>query len=247
MFLIAICDDDAEDIKRIEIIIKNYLNMAGIPYNIIEFNSGEELLEVAQKFDLILLDIIMPGLNGIQVGKKLRIKHRNAKIIYVTRYQQYFKQAVNDVHTFAYLEKPVAKEKMEAQLRDVVQLISEEREKAEVMRFEIIENTEERRFGSKIKNFEVQDIYYFEYVNRKIRLKLNSEEYYFIDKMKDLMDKMKVYNFEACHQSYLVNLKYVTGIKGYDICLENGERIPLSQKRSSDFRKKLNKFIQKNI
>lgn len=58
---------------------------------------------------------------------------------------------------------------------------------------------------------------------------------------------MSDYPFESCHQSYLINLKYVKKLKGYDLFLKNGETIPVSQKMSAEFREKMNKFIQKSI
>ena len=65
--------------------------------------------------------------------------------------------------------------------------------------------------------------------------------------MKDLADKMQLHNFETCHQCFLVNLRHVKKIKGYEVFLNNNDIIPVSQKRSAEFRKKLNTFIQNSI
>ena len=97
-----------------------------------------------------------------------------------------------------------------------------------------------------IKEFELDEILYFEYVNRKIRIVTSNGDFYFVGQMKKLINKMSEYKFESCHQSYLINLKYVKKIKGYELYLKNGEMIPVSQKKSFEFREKLNKFIQKN-
>ncbi|MGN6713674.1 LytR/AlgR family response regulator transcription factor [Anaerocolumna jejuensis] len=238
MFYIAICNNDEKERKKLEVMIEDYLDTLNIPYIIKKFCSGEELLETVEEFDLILLHIIMSGLNGIQVGIKLRLKSRNTKIIYITSYPQYFRQAINDVHTFAYLEKPVTKEILEAQLKEVLMTLREKKENMEVIKFQIIQYAKGHKMNSIFKVFKIQDIYYFECTDRKIKLKLKSDEYFFICRMKDLMDKMKEHGFVTCHQSYLVNLRYVSAIKGYDICLDNGDSLPLSQKRSSEFRRK---------
>ncbi|MBA4687353.1 MAG: response regulator transcription factor [Candidatus Galacturonibacter soehngenii] len=247
MLNIAICDDNGNDLTNIKDITNKYLKTKNICYQIIIFKSGEELLRFDNKLDLIFLDIAMDGINGIQAGKEMRKRDRNVKIIYTTSYGQYCEQAVNNVHAFAYLEKPITKNKAEQQLDEVMQYLQEENKKTEMVKFEVIEITKEGKIENKIKNFKVNDIFYFEYLNRKVKIKLENEEYFSINKMKDLVNKMSVYNFEICHQCFMVNLRHVKRIKGYEVFLENNEKIPVSQKKSADFRKKLNKFIQSNI
>lgn len=247
MFNIAICDNDRKDCVKIGTIVKNYMNNRYIPYKIYIFRSGEQLLEFHGKFDLIFLDIAMDGINGIQAGKRMLDINRNVKIIYTTNYQQYCIQAMNHVHAFAYLEKPVEKNKTEEQLNEIIQYIRGEHEKEEIVKFEILEITKEGKIESKIKSFEVKDILYFEYINRKIKIKLENEEYFFTDKMKYLAAKMKEHHFETCHQCYLVNLRRIKKIRGYEVFLDNNEKLPVSQKKSAHFRRKVNTFIQSSI
>jgi DNA-binding LytR/AlgR family response regulator len=247
MLSIAICDDDKSDAAKIEALIKDYMSLKQMPYQLKRFHSGEELLEAKEVFELLFLDIALGGINGIQVGKLIRETNHNAKIIYTTSYKQYCKQAVNRVHAFAYLVKPITKDKMDRQLDEILQCIVEEHEKEETVKFEILEITGDGELEVRIKDFEVKDIYYFEYFNRKIKIKLEHEEYFFRDKMKDLADKMQIHNFEICHQCFLINLRHVKKIKGYDVFLNNNDKIPVSQKKSADFRKKLNAFIQSAI
>lgn len=247
MLSIAICDNNKKDSIKIETIINNYMNARFVSYRINIFKSGEELLKSHDKFDLIFLDIAMDGINGIQAGKKMRAINRNVKIVYTTNYQQYCLQAMNNVHAFAYLEKPVSKDKAEKQLYEILRYIQEENDKQEIIKLEIIEITKEGKLEYKFKNFEVRDIFYFEYLNRKIKIKLENEEYFFIDRMKDLTKRMQEYSFETCHQCFLVNLQHIVKIKGYEVFLDNNETLPVSQKKSAEFRRKLNKFVQSSI
>lgn len=247
MVSIAICDDDKRDGKIIEALVKDYMSREPIPYEIDRFKSGEELLKASKTFDLMFLDIALGGMNGIQVGKTIRESNRNVKIIYTTSYKQFCKQAVNRVHAFAYLVKPVTKDNIHRQLDEILPCIQEEHDKKETVAFEIMEITEEGELECRIQDFEVKDIFYFEYFNRKIKMKLEKEEYFFKDKMKNLTDKMQIHNFETCHQCFLVNLRHVKKIKGYEVFLNNNDKVPVSQKRSAEFRKKLNTFIQNMI
>jgi DNA-binding LytR/AlgR family response regulator len=223
------------------------MNTRLIPYQVNTFLSGEALLGRHETFDLIFLDIALNGINGIQVGKRIREGDRNVKVIYTTSFKQFCKQAVNHVHAFAYLVKPVIRDKVENQLDEILQYIQEEHERSEIVKFEILEITEDGEVESRIMDFEVKDIFYFEYFDRKIKIKLENKEYFFKDKMKDLAEKMQVHNFEICHQCFLVNLRQIKKMKGYEAILNNNDKIPVSQKKSASFRKKLNQFIQSNV
>lgn len=248
MIEIAICDDNEKDQEIIQKFVVEYMNEKNFFHTIWTYKTGEELLESEETFNVVFLDIAMgDGMNGIIAGRKLRSISRKTKIIYITSFHQYMEQAFNGVHAFAYLDKPVVKEKINLQLDDVLHIVEEEQAQKQVVTFEVIEIVEEHHIDTMIKEFDVEDIYYFEYVNRRIKIRTVNGDFYFIDQMKNLITKMSDYPFESCHQSYLINLKYVKKLKGYDLFLKNGETIPVSQKKSAEFREKMNKFIQKSI
>ncbi len=248
MIQLAICDDDKNDIEVTENFTKEYMEEKGWSYTIEVFRSGEELMLSDKEFDFIFLDIAMgEGMNGIVTGKQFQKLYRNTKIIYTTSFQQYCEQALNNVHAFAYLTKPIEKEKLYSQLDEVLYFMEDKVTEKQFVTFEVVEITKELKLDKIIQDFDVEDIFYFEYVNRKIKIKTEKGDFYFMGQMKKLMDKMAAYSFESCHQSYLVNLKHIRKMKGYDIYLKNGDIIPLSQKKSSEFREKLNRFIQKSI
>lgn len=242
MISIAICDDEA-GVKYIENIVTYYLDVQKILHKIFLFSSGEEILNSNQGFDLIFL--VVSGMHDILNGKAICKSNKNVKIICITSSPQYLEQAINEMHAFAYLEKPIIKEKIIAQLNDVLHIIHDENEEGGIVKFKVMELTKDHRIESKIMDFDVQEIYYFEYTNRKVCMKLRGKSYFFNDTMHNLQNRMQAYDFYICHQSYLVNMKYVKDIKGYDICLSNNEKIPLAQKRSVDFRKKLSSFVNK--
>lgn len=248
MILIGLCDDMAEDIEVLGRFIEKYMDRRKLSYKIFKFLSGRELLESEQKFDILVLDIVIEeGINGIIVGEKLQKRYEKTKIIYTTNFSGYCSQAINKVHAFAYLEKPVSEEVFLEQLDEALAAMEEEKVKKERITFEIIKINKEHRVDTLLEEFEIDDIYYFEYINRKICIKTVRGEFYFIGQMKNIADRMKAYKFECCHQSYLIHLKYIKKIQGYHLYMKNGDIIPVSQKKSADFRKKLNEYIQKSI
>lgn len=248
MVEIAICDDNEKDREVIKDYVEEYLTKANFPHDISTYKTGEELLESNHTFQIVLLDISMGnGINGIIAGKKFQSINRRTKIIYVTSFYQYMEQAVNGVHAFAYLKKPIEKETFYSQLDEVLHIVEEEQTQKQTVAFAVIEIVENHCVDTMIREFDVDDIYYFEYMNRRIKIRTKNGDFYFVDQMKSLIHKMSDYPFESCHQSYLINLNYVKKLKGYDLLLKNGEVIPVSQKKSAEFREKMNQFIQKSI
>ena len=115
MLKIALCDDDPNHLHHIISLFRHYLaSRPNFDGQIAAFSSGTALLEqvrVQNGFDLYLLDVLMPGLNGIQTGHKLRELDCNGEIIYLSTSKDYAADSY-DVHAFFYLLKPVSEEKL---------------------------------------------------------------------------------------------------------------------------------------
>ena len=141
MIEIAICDDNEKDQEIIQKFVVEYMNEKNFFHTIWTYKTGEELLESEETFNVVFLDIAMgDGMNGIIAGRKLRSISRKTKIIYITSFHQYMEQAFNGVHAFAYLDKPVVKEKINLQLDDVLHIVEEEQAQKQVVTFEGFDN-----------------------------------------------------------------------------------------------------------
>jgi len=232
MIKIAICDDDLIILNHTKEKIENYKIK---DLQIYSYKSGEELLESEEKFDIIFLDIDMGGINGIETAKKIRIYDKKVKIIYVTNYTDYTSSAFS-VHAFGYLVKPIKEKDLHEQLDEALSYIKEEEE------FLIGFMTE----GGLVR-IDVKKIYYFEYASRKILLRTSKKTHIIKDKISAISDKMKSFGFEMPHKSFVVNLYNVKSIKGYDIYMMDESVIPLSQKKSSEFRNALNIYLSNHI
>lgn len=227
MYQIAICDDEVQ-MRRF---LRAALEEAGIVCGVDEFSNGAELLRNYREYDILFLDIDMPVVNGMEAAREIRRKDRKAKIIYVTAYQDYMQRSFA-VHPFSFLVKPVKKEAIIKVLREAV-LYSREDEKSVTLRMETEQGMEE---------LAVQDIYYLEYQNRKLRLAMRHGECRVRGKISEFSRKLIPYGFASPHKSFVVNLYHVKAIRGYDIFMMNGDVVPLSQKRSTEFRGLLGKY-----
>ena len=71
---IAVCDDESKYIKDIELHLKQYFSEKGLLLNLYKYNNASELLNSKINFDIVFLDIEMPEVNGIELGKNFKAK-----------------------------------------------------------------------------------------------------------------------------------------------------------------------------
>jgi DNA-binding LytR/AlgR family response regulator len=91
----------------------------------------------------------------------------------------------------------------------------------------------------------VEDIYFFEYHNRQVKMVTKQATYYLKQTLSQIECMLSSYGFAMPHKSFIVNLMQVKCINGYTILISDGSAMPLSQKKSVGFRKQLNRFIEK--
>lgn len=227
---IAICDDEKKASETLLEILRE------CPESVEKtdvYFSGEELLRAKEQYDLLFLDIDMEGIDGIETARKIRLKDKKVKIVYVTAYSEYAGKAFS-VHAFGYLLKPVKKEKVLRQVEDALAYKEEEQELSPVLEFE----TSQGR-----TRLHTADIYYFEIRGRKIKLAAEKGCYEMQGRIGDLRERMRDYGFASPHKSFVVNLDQIRNIKGYDIHMMNGEILPLSQKQAVPFKECLGRFL----
>ncbi|CEK37960.1 LytR/AlgR family response regulator transcription factor [Paraclostridium sordellii] len=231
MINIAICDDEINIINKTKKLIQDYDKE---DIDIYVYESGEELINSDKEFHIIFLDIDMKGLDGIETAKKLRKYDKKVKIIYVTNYTDYTYSAFS-VHAFGYLVKPLNKKELHNQLDEALSYTEE-----------ISKNLEFITSDGVIR-IDTNSIYYFEYEQRKVIMKTIDKNYVLKKKISEIGKDIQDYGFEMPHKSFVVNLYNIKTIKGYDVHMMDGSVIPLSQKKSSQFRDSLNRYLSKYI
>ena len=108
MLRIAVCDDDAVFLQAAEQMIRRWSEQSGVPTEIHRFDNGDELLAkcMVQRMDVIVLDIVMPLLNGMDAAKELRARDNAVRIIFLTSSPEFALESY-EVRTFWYLLKPL--------------------------------------------------------------------------------------------------------------------------------------------
>lgn len=250
MFKIAICDDEEIEVQRIRHLISAYMKEHHLVYRIDTFDDGVGLLESDTRFDVIFLDISMKNSNGIETGQQLYRRNRQMKIVYITSFQEYCNEAMNHVHAFAYLNKPIDVEELHHQLEELVRDAGEEkRNSIEIELANVYELTDKEPRQYPNLSIPVKEILYFEYIKseRRILVKMKNRTLIYTATMTEIEEKMAPYGFGICYRGFMVNYGYVVKAKGDSLYLTNGEQIPLARKRAVPFKQELNDYIHRSI
>ncbi len=228
---IAICDDN--EIERREIAIKSgiILDELGEEHTLTEFVSGEDLLDSDAVYDVALLDMEMPGLNGLETAGVLHGRNSAIEIVFVTSHDELSRQAYK-VRAFRY----VLKSAMDEELKEAYSAIIEEKKK----KFEIVLND-----GEKNICMNMDEIYYIEALGDRTRVCIGSESMLFCRSLK-YWDRLFGNRMYQCHKSFLVNFKNVRAVNSDAFFLKNGKSIPISARKKVESREKYIEYIKEN-
>jgi len=228
---IAICDDNREICEQIAAKLRS-----AYPNDEIRlFENGLTLLMANDLFDILFLDIQMPGRDGMQAAKELRARGADTAIIFITAVEEYVFQAF-DVGAFHYLVKPFSTEK----LMGVFQKAKEQRQG-------FLSMPEQRQIviqrGGVYTKVLLRDIIYAEVFNRKVLLHTVNGEIEYYGKLSDL-EAQAGQDFFRTHRAYLVHFKYVERYDASTVILADGQALIAKQSYSSFVREYL-KYVKR--
>lgn len=234
MLSIAVCDDEIVECCNMARRMKDILEEMKIPCLIRQFQSGGELLQSLESFDIIFLDIIMQAPDGMKTAQIFRKKAYDRILIFMSSSREYVFEAY-DVEAFQYLLKPVDDRKLKRVLQKAV--LKTERHSQE---FIIVSRERQKR-----KLF-LDDIYYFEIRGRMVDVHGAEGVFTYYEQIGELENKLWDKGFFRCHKSYLVNLKYVDGYNRQEVILENGEAVMIAKRRYDEFTREIFKVMRGN-
>lgn len=222
---IAICDDDSLCVEKLNKYINNYFEHTHIKTpEIISFSNGADLLANAKNINILFLDIEMPGINGIYVGKELKIKNKNIIIFIVTSYSEYLDEAMR-FHVFRYLSKPLDKQRLFRNMKDALQLYNSITCKIPI----------ETKQG--VYTLPASSIIAIEAQGRKVILYTTPRTFESIHNMQYWQEVLPTNCFFQTHRSFIINFEYVTDFNHSLIHLSNGQYCAyLTRRKYSTFK-----------
>lgn len=230
---IAICDDDWHMQQTLRLFIdQTYQDLDML---VDGFTSGEALLAAVQKqsqpYQLILLDIEMRGIDGIETAKRLRKLLPDCYIIFITSHDE-FALTGYEVAAFRYLVKPVQPEKLTEAISAVRAELSDH----------ITLHVEDGPVEALLR---VKDIYYIEAQDKRVRVVLKATAFSDRRGIDEIERALAGEDFFRVHRSYLINFRYVARLDKNEILLVSGEQIPLSRLRKKAFKDAFQTYVSR--
>lgn len=232
MIRIAICEDEKEIQLLLEDCIDNILKNINKEYEIQKYSSGEELLEDNFKeIDILLLDIQMGQVNGMDTARKIRKVDNKMEIIFITSLIDYVQEGY-EVRAYRYLLKPIELEELKKHVLTCIKEIEKNKNN-----YILIKNK------SNTYKIYLNDIKYIEVQKKNISIHTIHKRIdirYSLEKVEKDLNSDK---FVKCHKSFIVNLCFIENLKSNSLILENGEEVPISRYRYKDVKLSFLKFL----
>ena len=230
---IAVCDDEALERQRIADLVNQIMPEEGLSCRVTSYESGADLLSAIQhggRFQILLLDVMMEGLDGMALAAALREKGDHTAIIFISSNLEMALRGY-EVEAARYLAKPVDRER----LREALMFCYRTR----LAQKEILLPT-----ASGQSRILPSDLIYAETWERGVRLLLKDGREETGLKISELAAMLPERQFVFCHRTILVNLAFIQSIRYCELELRSGATLPISKYRQSEIRKQLMRYLE---
>lgn len=231
---IAICDDDKEAVSLHESIVRESMQACGIGYEITSYtHSGNMFCDIAEDdffYDLLLLDIEMPEMSGMEISEKLKSHLPNVKIIFITSHIEYAIDAF-ELSIFRYIPKNDLEKRLAAAITDAAKLIDLEAGQEYTI-----------QTNSRMEKVYYKDIFYIRRDGKNAAI-VSSEGISKVRKsLQQVYDELNSQEFIFIDRGLIVNIIQIMKISDGMAVLKNGEQLPISRSHLQDVKQQINRF-----
>lgn len=227
MFTVAICDDEKRVCEKIKEFVYEYGKRQGLTLHIDEYGGGESLcLAFDGQYDIVILDIEMPDMNGLSLAEQLRKKDKDVVIIFSTSHRQYALDSY-EVEASGYMVKPITAEKVEKELEKAFLRVKEHQSDITV------------KFDGEVRMISMSNLLYAEvYRHKLIYHMVDGSSLRGTGSLREVKKEDKRNCFVQTHKSFLVNMMWIEGYRQKDnlVFLKGKEEgVPVSRYRFEEF------------
>ena len=229
---IAVCDDNPKELERIK---GCFCRIQGYDLVCSYFDSTSTVMEILKTenspYDLYILDIEMPGMNGLKLAKSIREKDSRALFVFLTSYTSYMKD-VFDVVTFDFIEKPISDEKL-------LQILERAATYLNI-------TSQHFSFGYRASRYSLKydRILYIEKKGRQALIHTFEDVYKTNMTLEEIWKQLNPKSFVHIHSSYIINL-YNLDRKDNEIAImRNGEKLHITKGYRRELAMRHYEFVQ---
>lgn len=229
MIRIAFCDDDAATLTELRGLLNRYRGARRVEIEDTAFRSPLELIseiERGARYDVLFLDVLMPGENGIDAAGEIRSLDSNVKIIFLTSSSEFAVQSYA-VSAYFYQLKPIWADSFFRLMDSVLSACEKEQENSILLRC---------RTG--IVRILLSQLEYCEVIRKTIFFHMASGRVYeSVGNMEQISgDLLRRGHFFRVHRSYTVNLDYITEINSHAVIMNCRAEIPIPRGKFSQIK-----------
>ena len=231
---IAIVEDEAEQRELLRSYILQYAEETRRSFEVVTFSNGVDLLEgYTPQYDIILLDIEMPGLNGMEAAEQLRLQDSDVVLMFVTNMAQY---AINGyaVGALDFVLKPVNYYTFSVRFARAITR-AEHRENGQIL----------LTLPDCVRRIDTRQIYYVEVPNRMLHYHTELGEFVLRGTMQSAEKELSRYHFVRCNHWYLVNLSHVAEVRR-EMVVVAGAELEISRRNRTAFLTALTDYVGGN-
>jgi two-component system response regulator AlgR len=238
---VLIVDDEQPARERLGRLLRELdgMELAG------ECGAGDEAVRLAGELqpDVVLLDVRMPGMGGIEAARHMALLPAPPAVIFTTAYDEYAVEAF-EAEAVGYLLKPVRGERLAAALERAARVSSARMERVAGQEPVTARTHVAARLGDTVKLIPVRDIYYFTADQKYTTVRHSGGSDLIDDSLRALEEEFAA-QFVRVHRSALVNIVQLAAIERdadgqYEVLVRDlGERLPVSRRLASELRERL--------
>ena len=189
---IVICDDDLNIVSEVKKLLDEYASNKNLSLDISTFDNGQAVLESDENYNIAVLDVEMPNIDGIKLGEALRKRNKQIVLIYLTAHSQYLDSAL-DLNAARFFEKPIDKVRFFNGIDNALERIDNS-----TISFYIRDDKSQVRITA-------ESIVYIEIERRKTKIITDDREYHTTYTLDYFKNRLVSSVFAQPHKSYIVN------------------------------------------
>ncbi|MEL7649851.1 MAG: LytTR family DNA-binding domain-containing protein [Sedimentibacter sp.] len=231
---IAVCDDEASTLDRISSLVESKFSECKCNYELSKFTNGKDLIlsNCEVNYDIIFLDIDMPGTNGIEAAAAIKHGTPNTIIIFITGRDELVFESIK-TQPFRFIRKSRLMEEISEAVSEAYKLIERSSYKLTI------------KIDNKLYKIDVGVITYIESDKNYITVNtFSGKKFRYKQSISTIEEELEPYGFIRVHSGYMVNQKYIQRIDGNDVIIRNDSRIPISRAKKQYVQQKLLEYLR---
>ena len=215
---IAICDDELEFAESLRAMTAECMSAAGVPNEIDVYADGESLLASETAYDLCFLDCQMPGMDGVELGRKLTAATPGVTVVFVTAYTNYLFDSY-DVNHLKYILKPVSMPMLEKTIDDFLFTYHEQKPV----------------FVTSDLSIPMSAILYIVASRNCVEVTTENTFYTSRKSITQYAEELNPGAFFRVDRNVIVNFRHLRGHTDNVITMKNGTQFDIARRRKKDF------------